>query len=51
MSDKVRKHCKLLGLTKQETETYFICKGQCTICLLDGACTLQKKIKEKKDER
>ena len=36
---------KILKLTKQETKTYSTCLGQCTTCLLDGACELQDKIK------
>ena len=49
MSKQNKDHYKRQGLTKQETETYLICKGQCTICLLNGACVLQTKIKGQND--
>ena len=45
MSKRNRKHYKQQGLTKQEIETYLICKGQCTICFMSGVCTLQNKLK------
>ncbi len=34
-----------LKLTDAERETYEQCLGQCTICMVDGVCELQKKIK------
>jgi len=34
-----------LKLTKTEREIYAQCRGTCRICLLEGGCDLEKKIK------
>ena len=39
---------KMQKLTDKEQEQYDRCLGQCTTCLLDGACELQDKIKGEK---
>lgn len=39
--------CKMLKLTAQERRVYEQeCLGQCTTCMLDGACELQNKLKK-----
>lgn len=48
MLTKDEKHCKQLGLTKLETKTYLVCRGQCTNCMLNGDCELKHKIKGEK---
>jgi len=35
-------------LTKNEQETYEICRGCCRICFDEGDCSLEKKLKELK---
>ena len=35
-------------LTKWEQETYQQCRGHCSICLLEGGCTLEKKLAKKR---
>jgi len=38
---------KDMKLTKTERETYAQCQGQCRICLLEGGCDLERKLKGK----
>ena len=34
-----------MRLTKQEREIYGQCLGQCRICMLEGGCDLEQKLK------
>ena len=35
-----------MELTKQEKECFAQCSGECDLCMLDGGCDLQNKLRE-----